>query len=231
MEIIVSHLTRMQSGYICVAGIETATGKHIRPVLRGRLTNSLLVRYGGPFDMAAVVQLGSVRYEGQPPEVEDHAFEPAQAQRLHTAPPDAFWSLLQRTAQSSLTGIFGPALKAHGPGCVVEKGGGIASLGCLVPASRPRLYLNDAGKIRMTVSDGAFQANLSVSDLRLYEPDQQTPARSVVEAVARRINSGVDLVLSVGLSRPYRATSDDIERHWLQVNNVHLADDPTWQLG
>src|SRR5579859_7898710 len=99
----------MQSGYICVAGIETVTGKHIRPVLRGRLTNSLLVRYGGPFDMGAVVQLGSVRYEGRPPEVEDYAFEPVHAHRLSVAAPADFWSLLQRTALPALAGTSAPA--------------------------------------------------------------------------------------------------------------------------
>ncbi|HLZ25637.1 MAG TPA: hypothetical protein VKQ30_26225 [Ktedonobacterales bacterium] len=231
MEIVVSHLTRMQSGYICVAGIETVTGKHIRPVLRGRLTNSLLVRYGGPFDMGAVVQLGSVRYEGRPPEVEDYAFEPVHAHRLSVAAPADFWSLLQRTALPALAGIFGPSLTSHGPGCVVARGEGIASLGCLTPASRPYLYISDAGKIRVTVTDGQFHANLSVSDLRFYEPDQQTPARATVAAAAQRIQAGVDVLLSVGLGRPYRAAGDDVERHWLQVNNIHLADDPTWQLG
>ena len=231
MEIVVSHLTRMQSGYICVAGIEAATGRHIRPVLRGRLTNSLLVRFGGPFDMAAVIELGSVRYDGRPPEVEDYAFEPVHARRLHVSSPADFWSLLQRTAAPSLAGIFGASLAAHGPGCVVAKGEGSASLGCLVPASRPRLYINDAGKVRMAVSDGRFHANLSVSDLRFYERDQETPVRATVAAVAGRIQAGVDVLLSVGLGRPYRAASDTVERHWLQVNNIHLADDPTWQLG
>ncbi|HLJ81319.1 MAG TPA: hypothetical protein VKT52_07540, partial [Ktedonobacterales bacterium] len=228
---VVSHLTRMQSGYICVAGIEAATGKHIRPVLRGRLTNSLLVRYGGPFDMAAVVELGTVRYDGRPPEVEDYAFEPVHAHHLQVAASADFWALLQRTAAPSLTTIFGPSLTAHGPGCVVAKGEGSASLGCLVPASRPHLYVNDAGKVRMAVTDGQFHANLSVSDLRLYEPDQQAPARATIAAIAQRIQAGVDVLLSVGLGRPYRAASDDVERHWLQVNNIHLADDPVWQLG
>lgn len=231
MEIIVSHLTRMQSGYICVAGIEAATGKHIRPVLHGRLTNSLLARYGGPFDMAAIIQLGPVRYDGRPPEVEDYAFEPVHARLLRVAEPAQFWALLQRTALPSLAEIFGAGLTAHGPGCVVAKGEGSASLGCLVPSAHPRLYISDAGKIRMVVADGQFHANLSVSDIRLYEADQQTPARPIVESAAQRIHSGVEVLLSVGLGRPYRAAGDDVERHWLQVNNIHLADDPAWQLG
>lgn len=38
--------------------------------------------------MAAVVQLGTVHYEGQPPEVEDHVFESVQARRVRIAPQE-----------------------------------------------------------------------------------------------------------------------------------------------
>ena len=42
----------MQSGYICVAGIDMQNNKHVRPVLaRSRLTVDLLKRKGGPFDI------------------------------------------------------------------------------------------------------------------------------------------------------------------------------------
>lgn len=54
MKIAVNHLTRMQPGYICVAGIDLETGSHVRPVLpSGRLSAALLRRNGGPFDIAA----------------------------------------------------------------------------------------------------------------------------------------------------------------------------------
>ena len=36
MEILVTHLTRMKEQCICVAGIDLATGKHVRPVLERR---------------------------------------------------------------------------------------------------------------------------------------------------------------------------------------------------
>jgi hypothetical protein len=39
------------------------------------------------------------------------------------------------------------------------------------------------------------------------------------------------VILSVGLTRPFRKWGDSEERHWLQVNNIHLEDDPLWQLG
>ena len=62
MQLVVSHVTRMQPGYICVAGVEITRGKRVRPVTYGRLPTSLLAREGGPFDMAALVELGPVSH-------------------------------------------------------------------------------------------------------------------------------------------------------------------------
>jgi len=62
LKIVVNHLTRMQQGYLCVAGLDVNTGEHVRPVLPGqRLPTSLLTRYGGPFDMGVIVDLGAVK--------------------------------------------------------------------------------------------------------------------------------------------------------------------------
>jgi hypothetical protein len=47
--------------------------------------------------------------------------------------------------------------------------------------------------------------------------------------VRRRIQAGVEVILSVGLTRLWRKQEDAAERHWLQVNNVHLQDDPLWK--
>lgn len=229
MEIVVNHLTRMQPGHICVAGIDTATGAHVRPVIFGRLSAALLARYGGPFDLAAVVALGPTHADGKPPEVEDQRFEPKRARRLRQLDTAAFWALLQRAARTRLRDIFGSALRPQGRACAVPAGEGIASLGCLVPAAPPTLALDTAGKPRVTLSDGALAANVSVTDLRLYRDDFQTPRRDAVEALAARITSGVPVIVSVGLTRPFAKDDGSPPLHWLQVNNLHLADDPIWR--
>jgi hypothetical protein len=40
------------------------------------------------------------------------------------------------------------------------------------------------------------------------------------------MKSGVDVILMVGLTRPFQVKDDDDERHWLQVNGICLADRP-----
>jgi hypothetical protein len=37
MQLIINHLTRMQPGYFCTAGIEPSTGLHVRPIVSGGL--------------------------------------------------------------------------------------------------------------------------------------------------------------------------------------------------
>lgn len=236
MRIVINHLTRMERGYICVAGIDTETAKHVRPVLIGRLNTSFLMRNGGSFDMACLVDLGPTTHVGHPPELEDHEFTPRKVSHLESVSSDSFWGLLRRLAKFSLSEIFGPELTRKGASsCGVEVGAGSASLGCLIPSSTPSLYLkrrpDREPQIRARLADGDFDLDLSVTDIRLYRDDHVTPDEDLVSQVDKRLKSGTEVILSVGLTRPFSPSQDLPPIHWLQVNNLHLQDDPTCQLG
>jgi hypothetical protein len=227
----VNHLTRMQPGYICVAGIERETGQHIRPVLRGRLTRDLLAGNGGPFDIGSVVDLGDVQNAGSPPEVEDRIFDPNASHEIAVTKAAAFWRLLQDVLQTKLEAIFGKDLTPRSSGCTVDLNRGHASLGCLRPAAPPTIYVNPYNQLRITVTDGTHTLDLSLTDLRLYEKDQRAPLSQLIRTVNQRIRKGAGVILSVGLARAFQARNDSERRHWLQVNNIHLEDAPVWRLG
>jgi hypothetical protein len=238
LTIIVNHLTRMKQGYFCVAGIDTATYEHVRPVpQKGNLSTKLLARNGGPFDMAMMVQFENVRSIALRPEVEDHLFNPTSARVLEAVEPGRFWELLKKLAKPKLSELFGPDLVRRGTSaCAVDVGKGQASLGCLIPESPPLLFpKHEYGKdkIRMRITDGQFHLDLSVTDIRLYKDDHATPNKEMVWHIARQLLSGKDAIISVGLTRPFAPSSEsDVEAvHWLQVNNIHLRDDPAWRLG
>ncbi len=72
------------------------------------------------------------------------------------------------------------------------------------------------------VEDGTFTVDLSVTDIRLCETDHKTPKENLIRQVDMRMKGGAPVILSVGLSRPWRQPDDTVERHWLQVNNIHL---------
>ena len=236
MKIAVMHLTRMQRGFICAAGVNVEDGRQVRPVLpRGRLKETLSAVRGGPFDMATVVDLGATRAVGAAPELEDHEFTPWHARAVQTIEHVLFWDMLNCLARSSLRELFGPQLRRIGRNrAVVAAGAGVASLGCLRPTGQPSLYLKPGAdgmpRPRLWVSDGTFCLDLPVTDLRLFEADHTRIRMDVFGAVARRLDDHVPLLLSVGLTRPFATREGDTLVHWLQVNNLHLEDDPAWQL-
>jgi hypothetical protein len=222
MQIIVNHLTRMQPGYMCVAGINPVNNQHVRPVLRNRLPIDLLALHGGPFAIGALIDLGPVKYCGSAPEVEDYSFNRQNVRNRGIIPPEQFWQRLQLIARKSISDIFGPAIKQVNRACVVDARTGNASLGCLIPAIPPKLFVNSYGKLRVAVADGNFDLYLSVTDIRLYEEDHTTPKENLVQHINKRIQDGNPVILSIGLTRPFRPHDDSIEQHWLQVNNIHL---------
>jgi hypothetical protein len=237
MRIVVTDLTRMQRGYVCVAGVDLERRRHVRPVLGDtRLPTSVLARHGGPFDLATVVDLGATEPTPVRPEVEDHEFSPRQAKSVERMEAAAFWELLTALARPRLGAIFGPDLrKRAGGAATLQAGAGTASLGCLAPSRRPELYLKPrergSDQVRMKVGDGNADLDLSVTDIRLYGSDHVTPDREAMKRVSERIAGGTGLLLSVGLTRPFSSSPSSPPVHWLQVNNIHLEDDPTWRLG
>lgn len=227
MRIVVNHLTRMEVGYICVAGLEWETGRHVRPVIvNQRLTVDLLRSRCGPFELGAVVDLGPTRYVGQAPEVEDHAFVPERARHCGRLTGQQFWEMLRQCAGTSLLEMFGDLEPDGRAGYSMEEGGGRASLGCLVPVGRPELYVNRRGKTRLRVCDNDLASELSVTDIRLVEADHQTPKKDIVEQIQGQIASGCEVIVGVGLTRPFRKTDGTDARHWLQANNVFVRADP-----
>ena len=233
MKIAVSHLTRMQQGYICVAGIDLQSGQHIRPVLRRQMPAEMLARRGGVFEMGAVVELGRTRPLSDPPEVEDTLFRAGEAKWLYDMPSQEFWQLLNSVSYSRLIEIFGPELERIGKrGCAMPAYQGKASLGCLRSQS-PRLQLikrDQQQRLRMTFRSGQYDFDVPVTDIRLFGADHVTPNRDLISRTARRLAGGTETLLSVGLGRRFKKTSAEPARHWLQVNNIHFADHPCWTL-
>lgn len=214
----------MQPGYICVAGIEEGTARHVRAVTPGaRMFSALAGVMGGCFEIGALVDLGETRPCGTPPETEDVAFSAWSAEKIRDLPPGELWRVLQSVAAGNLEKLFGKDLERAGRTFAVPEGHGATSLGCLTPESRTVLRSWE-NKIRLEVHYRGEPVSLSVTDLRLYHVADYQPDRDVVERTARRLRRGAPVLLSVGLTRPWRKEGDFAARHWLQVNNLHFED-------
>ena len=229
-QIVVNHLTRMDSPRICVAGLDVASGKHLRPVT-GRdlpLTRALLAESGGPFELGAVVGLGRTKPRSDRPEVEDALFYPRNAKRVRRLDADDYLKLLDDAGKGSLEDAFGPDLQRRGWKYAVDVGKGECSLGCVRAQRTPDLEVGDryGERLQLRLNDPAPPAYVPVNDLRFYEADHRTLRHEAIEDVQDRLEGGVAVWVMFGLARPFQATGDDAKRHWLQVNGLCLEDSP-----
>lgn len=64
--------------------------------------------------------------------------------------------------------------------------------------------------------------DLSLTDARFFEDEYQRPRMERLAAVQEALDAGEPVLLGVGLTRPFKSAEDKAERHWLQVNAVHV---------
>lgn len=235
MRIVVNHLTRMVPGFVCVAGIDERTGRHVRPMCnRAMIPLHWADAQVGPFQVGAIVELGTTRYKGSPPEVEDYHFHEQNLRQVERLDASSFWTVLEDHVSPRLQRVFGPDLQLDGSSCVMAIGRGLASLGCVTPTRIYELSINQRGGVRLVFDIGRATLDLSVSDLRYYRMDDATaswvPDQNRVASVSYALDTGVPCILSVGLTRAFQRTNSDERRHWLQVNNIHMLDDPLGDL-
>lgn len=243
MQLLINHLTRMQPGWICAAGIDLASGRHIRPVAGHGLPNSLLHRNGGPLALGVVVDLGPSEFCGTVPEIEDRRFDIENLSAVEQYSPMKLHQACQQVAAGSLRNIFSDDLEwlHHQPSVRKENSGwgatdcwgtaavmqhrGIRSLGCYW-ACESQLLIVDKEKrrrVRMRFREGKLAFDVPVTDYRLYLADQVTPDEAAVQMLASRITRQAPTLVAIGLSRAYRHSETQPARHWLQINNVLLT--------
>ncbi len=179
--------------------------------------------------MGAEVDLGPVRAEGSPPELEDHRFATAALKHVRDLSAGEFLALLNDASEASIASAFGPELSRVGWKYAIGVGEGHASLAVVRSRSRPALEITEkfgGPRLQMKWSDPDPPTYLPVTDLRFYERDHSTIRRDLVDEVATRLRRGVGCTLMLGVARPWRARGDTQERHWLQLNGLVLDDSP-----
>jgi hypothetical protein len=222
----------MRAPRICVAGIEPATGRHIRPIT-GRshpLTRDHLRDAGGPFQLGAAVELGRVTAAPSAPETEDHWFTTDRARLHQVLEADEYLQLIDNQCGDSLEEVLGPALERREWKYAVDAGSGESSLGCLRVRRRPDIEISSYGRVQLRLNDSIRPAFAPVTDLRLFGSDHETPLEAAIEDLRRRMGRGVQARLMVGLARAFVASGDNSERHWLQVNGICMEDRPLGDL-
>ena len=235
MQIVVTHLTRMGDPYICLAGIDKKW-KHWRPVLASRKSSDgwkphrrWLRSVGGPFHLGSKVDLGDVRHEPVPPDVEDTVVDVKQVKFIEDLDREHFLKILDGLAQDSLRSIFGPDLGSwRSTAAFMPVGAGERSLGILRLSGaklEERVGRDDRPEIRLVFEDPDFgKLEPKVTDLRLWKGYR--PKKDRVKRIQGELD---DCLVAVGLSGAKEVSSYPGPRHWLQVNNIFPRSDPLWE--
>jgi hypothetical protein len=214
---------------ICVAGVDTESKRHLRPVTDrdNRMGRDLLLESGGPFELGAVVELGDVQPQPDPPAIEDHRFRPEHARRTGRLDSDEYLELIDGISHRNLRNAFGRDLKRRGERkYAADRGRGERSLACVRPRGPLALEIDAFGGLHLRFEEAGRTASAPVTDLRLFEEDQATLRHGLIDGVSARLRGGVGVWVMFGLGRAWKATNDDAERHWLQVNGLCLEDRP-----
>ncbi len=222
MQIVINHLTRMQPGFFCSAGLELTTGLHIRPLIEGGLHTELLSRERGPFSLGAILDLGPTKFIGRVPEIEDRLFERANLKLIGQMDPSEFRQSLESCAKDSLTEIFGKSLRRAGSTRTVCENGGLVSLGCGWAGGCKLIIVQREGgpRLKLTWQDQGDELLTAVADIRLFDSDHRTLNMAAIERANKQLSLHDRTLLSLGLSRSYRKTDNESPMHWLQVNNI-----------
>lgn len=232
MRIVINHLTRMQPGWICAAGIDVDSNRHIRPVANRPLGVELLSRNGGPLALGRTLDLGETEFCGRMPEIEDRRFEPGSVRVADELDDYQLYFRCSQVAAWELREIFGPDLEwiNHRPGCpgtaAVPEQRGVRSLGCYWARAAELQVVPTQGrsKVRLYCEQDEVQLSIAVADVRLYREDHLTPDESMIARMQAAMARQSRVLVSLGLSRARRYDEGQPARHWLQVNNLHLPD-------
>lgn len=232
MELLLTDVTVMKDGYICVAGID-GLGRHYRPMLSrvrgGEWLKSFWYDGDGTIQVRRVVEFGDLSPSPQPPHIEDHLVANSGAIRLVSILDRAsHWARLQAASdEEPLQTLCGGEHSIDHLGRVtVPQGRGCRSLAC-APASELALYAKDRSRFGDTpqlrahvrLSGTPDLLDLPVNDIRLFTANGSID-QATVELANRHMESR-PLIASVGLTRSRPA--DENPRHWLQINALHFG--------
>jgi hypothetical protein len=220
MKVLVTDLTRMQGGHICVAGIDIDKNKRVRPVAAQALSARLLATNGGPLDIRRVVDIGRTAPRRSRPEIEDVRCDPRSIRSLTVMPGREFLQRLAALAAPDFAAI-GPDLQRRGRNLVVSEGKGKCSLVIVRTTEMLRVHINAEGRLRLAWEN---EIELPITDLRLFDKDLRTPDTAKAQSLQQQLEVGSETFLCFGLGRPFEGF------HWLQLNNIHLSTNPAWQL-
>ncbi|OGO38227.1 MAG: hypothetical protein A2W35_20430 [Chloroflexi bacterium RBG_16_57_11] len=229
-KLVITDLTRMQHGRVCVAGYDSQ-GRAVRPVLPPPgIPESALYQAGQPVIFPfALVAFDLQDPDPQPPHTEDVRYTPDSPQLVRVV--QSREAVLAWSLYESVTDVFGQPVLT-GPGYYVLDCQGERSLGTIRPKAVDAVIYapgddTEAWDYRIVFDDALGQTyRLKITDLswqyfcHSLRGESHDPPRIAVELTQTLQERKV--YLRLGLSRGWKKYP---ERCYLQVNGVYTNPD------
>jgi hypothetical protein len=227
--LIVTDLTRMHQGRVCIAGYDE-NQRCIRPVLLPPgIAEKLLVRDHKPVVYPfAQIELDLLRPKPHPPHTEDQLFDPQSI--MHIQPVQDRRVVLKYSLFKSVEDVFGQPIH-NSPGFYVMECQGSRSLGTIKPRNIHEVkYAQDqdgACDYRLAFYDATDKYyRLKITDLtwqyscRSLHGEDRDPEK-IAEELTQRLKKS-EVYLRIGLARGWEKFPD---RCFLQITGVYTFPD------
>lgn len=228
-ELVITDLTRMYGGHVCVAGY-AHSGQCVR-LSSPRLHELDIAAHGKPIVFpAAVVECDVIENQPDPPHTEDYSFDPYSLRLIRRLEGPAWQATLDRLLFDSVSQIFEqPICNEHGH--YIADGVGIRSVGTIRPRGISKAtYSADADgtwSYRLGFYDHAGQFyQLKITDLTwnaycdsLRAPDREP--KDIAVSLTQLLKSH-RVYLRIGLSRKWAKFPG---RCYLQINGIYTFPD------
>ena len=228
-ELIITDLTRMSGGHVCVAGY-AHNGQGIR-LAAPRLHEVDIAVDGKPIAFpAAVVECDLIDHLPDPPHTEDFSFDPYSLQLLRRLQGATWQAALDRLLFGSVGDIFEQPI-TNDSGYYIQDGNGARSIGTILPrgiaAATYSAGEDGTWTYRLGFYDQAGQFyRLKITDLTLnaYCGSLRGPDHEPKDIAARltQLLKSRRVYLRIGLSRKWAKFPG---RCYLQLNGIYTFPD------
>lgn len=219
-EVLITEVTRMGDGIVCVAGIDVATDRVVRP-LQGDGSNW----EEGEWVQSGLIAIGNVLLlrpvASSPKAALPHGHEDTRVDHVtvaRKASPAELYDACRRTADPSLESIVGDTLVE---GKYIKEGTDCRSLGCLMMDGSDLRFSGKFGKVQVSWRDemGVWH-NLKLTDLATSQAADTEAEAKRLEAAAMFADGAV--ALRIGLARAWVGPNGDWnpKRCTLQLNGL-----------
>jgi len=210
--IVITGITNMSVGYICISGYDMSTRRYFRPIIPGsHIAELFLSSHNSPIELGSTVELDLSYTETQasPPHIEDKAFDPSTVKVLDSMTRDQFSSFIESIADESVESIFGYEIELINGQPILPEGSGARSLGAIM-GRKCSIYSDHIGKSRCDFVD---QSGCEYRHLPIVGRDEWVKKPGNYQNVPIRLS----------LTRLFQKSDESEPVYWMQVSGVIAA--------